>query len=194
MFRNVSFNFATAISKYDTFSSYHIVARTRIAKVTNFLSFCTIGISMYQTRILPYFFIPSTFSPQASSPLERYRQTEGRTTFFTPLYLMYFFFFTERAGPYPQSQLYWAGRTMGWMADWTRRTLAKVPRGPIFFFSSQTGAIVQYTIFTIINTHRHTMGVISQGIYRRLWPGDAHSEATHAFPVSWVTTAAFGLL
>ncbi len=23
-------------------------------------------------------------------------------------------------GPYPHAQLYWAGRTMGWMADWTR--------------------------------------------------------------------------
>jgi hypothetical protein len=33
MFRNVSFNFATAISKFDTFSSYYIV-RTRIAMVT----------------------------------------------------------------------------------------------------------------------------------------------------------------
>ncbi len=33
MFHNVSFNFATAISKFDTFSSYHIV-RTQIAKVT----------------------------------------------------------------------------------------------------------------------------------------------------------------
>jgi hypothetical protein len=29
---------------------------------------------MYQKRILPYFIIPSTFSPQASSPLERYGQ------------------------------------------------------------------------------------------------------------------------
>ena len=48
------------------------------AKVTNFFPFCTIGISMYQKRILPYFIIPSTFSPQASSPLERY----GRTKFF----------------------------------------------------------------------------------------------------------------
>jgi len=27
------------------------------------------------------------------------------------------FFFTERVGPYPQAQLYWAGRTMGWVAD-----------------------------------------------------------------------------
>jgi hypothetical protein len=32
-FRNVSFNFATAISKFDTFSLYHIV-HTQIAKVT----------------------------------------------------------------------------------------------------------------------------------------------------------------
>ena len=105
--------------------SYHIV-RKRIAKVTDFLSFCpfgisifpflTIGISMYQKRILPYFIIPSTFSPQASSPLSHNRQTEGRTTFFTPCYLSSFFS-TERAGPYPQAQLYWAGRTMGWMAD-----------------------------------------------------------------------------
>ena len=49
-----------------------------------FLPFCTIGISMYQKGILPYFIIPSTFSPQASSPLSHHRQTEGRTTFFTP--------------------------------------------------------------------------------------------------------------
>ena len=27
------------------------------------------------------------------------------------------FFSTGRVGPYPQAQLYWAGRTMGWMAD-----------------------------------------------------------------------------
>jgi len=38
MFRNVSFNFAIAISKFDTFSLYHIV-RTQIAKVTNFFPF-----------------------------------------------------------------------------------------------------------------------------------------------------------
>jgi hypothetical protein len=60
--------------------SYHIV-RKRIAKVTDFLSFCpfgisifpflTIGISMYQKSILPHFIIPFTFSPQASSPFER---------------------------------------------------------------------------------------------------------------------------
>jgi len=143
MFRNVSFNFATTISKFDTFSLYHIV-RTRIAKVTNFFPFCTIGISMYQKLILPYFSIPSTFSPQASSPLERCRRTDGGTDFntlsplllsffhwargalpagatSTPFHPYFFLFSTERAGPYLQAQLYWAGRTMGWMADWTRR-------------------------------------------------------------------------
>ena len=84
--------------------SYHIV-RKRIAKVTDFLSFCpfgiyifpflTIGISMYQKRILPYFIIPSTFSPQASSPLERYRQRN----FNTPCYLSSFFFPLSARGP-----------------------------------------------------------------------------------------------
>ncbi len=38
LFHNVSFNFATAILKFDTFSLYHIV-RTRIAKVTDFFPF-----------------------------------------------------------------------------------------------------------------------------------------------------------
>ena len=33
---------------------------------------------MYQKRIFPYFIIPSTFSPQASSPLNHHRQTEGQ--------------------------------------------------------------------------------------------------------------------
>jgi hypothetical protein len=119
MFLNVSFNFATAISKYDTFSSYHIV-RTRIAKVTNFFPFCpfrisifsflTIGISMYQNFFLPYFIIPSTFSPQASSPLSHHRQTEGQTNF-KGCYLIKFFFFSLSArGPmYPQPQL-----LLGW--------------------------------------------------------------------------------
>jgi len=83
--------------------SYHIV-RKRIAKVTDFLSFCpfrisifpflTIGISMYQKRILPYFVIPFTFSPQASSPLERYRRTDGH-----PLLPKFFFFPLSTRGP-----------------------------------------------------------------------------------------------
>jgi hypothetical protein len=77
---------------------------------------CTIGISMYQKHILPYVIIPSTFSPQASSPLSHHRQTEK---ILHPL-LPKLFFSTERAGPYPQAQLYWAGQTMGWMADWTK--------------------------------------------------------------------------
>jgi len=72
---------------------------------------------MYQKRILPYFVVPSTFSPQASSLLEHSGQTEGQTNLNTPFTLTFFLFSTERAGPYPQAQLYWAGRTMGWMAD-----------------------------------------------------------------------------
>ena len=89
------------------------------AKVTNFFPFCTIGISMYQKRILPYFIIPSTFSPQASSPLERSRQTDKSQH---PFHSYFFFLSTERAGPYPQAHFYWAGRTMGWMANITSLT------------------------------------------------------------------------
>ncbi len=88
-FCNVSFNFATAISKFDTFSLYHIV-HTRIAKVTDFLPFCTIGISMYQTSTLPYTLF-LTYLPQAYSSLEDSRQTDGRTRFFTPCSLTSFF-------------------------------------------------------------------------------------------------------
>ena len=86
--------------------SYHIISYVnRIAKVTDFLSFCpfgisifpflTIGISIYQKRILPYVIIPSPFSPQASSPLERSRQTNLNT----PLYLTSFFFPLSARGP-----------------------------------------------------------------------------------------------
>ena len=86
--------------------SYHIISYVnRIAKVTDFLSFCpfgisifpflTIGISIYQKRILPYVIIPSPFSPQASSPLERF----GRTDFNTPCYLSSFFFPLSARGP-----------------------------------------------------------------------------------------------
>jgi hypothetical protein len=51
-FRNVSFNFATAISKFDTFSSYHIV-RTQITKVT--ASFSLFALSeLVCTKKVPY--------------------------------------------------------------------------------------------------------------------------------------------
>ncbi len=109
MFPNVFFNFATAISKFDTFSSNHIV-HTRIAKVTNFLPFCTIGISMYQKRILPYFIIPYLFTPCwfPFGAFQTDRQTDGRTAFFTPCYLSSFFFHWAR-GALP------AGATLlGW--------------------------------------------------------------------------------
>jgi hypothetical protein len=51
---------------------------------------------MNQKRILPYFFIPSTFSPQASSPLERSRQTDR---FQHPLLPKFFFFPLSARGP-----------------------------------------------------------------------------------------------
>jgi hypothetical protein len=87
------------------------------AKVTNFFPFCTIGISMYQKRILPYIIIPYFLTP-SFFPFGAF-QTDRRTDKSQHPPIPYFFFFsTERAGPYPQAQLYWAGRTMGWMADW----------------------------------------------------------------------------
>ncbi len=52
---------------------------------------------MYQKRILPYFIIPGTFSPQASSPLERYGQTNLNLN--TPCSLSYFFFPLSARGP-----------------------------------------------------------------------------------------------
>jgi len=45
-------------------------------------------------------------------------QKDGQIS--TPPITLVLFFPTECAGPYPQAQLYWAGRTMGWMANWTR--------------------------------------------------------------------------
>jgi hypothetical protein len=75
------------------------------AKVTNFLPCCTIRISICQESILPYDTLFPTYLPQAYSPFERYWQTEK---ILHPL-LHKFFFFTERAGPYP------AGTTLlGW--------------------------------------------------------------------------------
>jgi len=63
--------------------------------------------SMYQKRILPYFIIPSTFSPQASSPLERYgRQKDGQHS--SPPFTLLLFFSRAR-GALP------AGATLlGW--------------------------------------------------------------------------------
>jgi hypothetical protein len=72
----------------------------------------------HSNSILPYFIIPSTFSPQASSPLERY----GRTDKFQhpPLPSSFFFPLSARGGPTRRrNSTYWAGRTLGWMADWT---------------------------------------------------------------------------
>ncbi len=83
------------------------------AKVTDFLPFCTFVITdNYHTPLL----FP-TYLPQAYSPLEHCGQKDK---ILHPLFPKLFFFSTERAGPYPQVQLYWAGQTMRWMANWTR--------------------------------------------------------------------------
>jgi hypothetical protein len=83
--------------------SYHIV-RKRIAKVTDFLSFCpfgisifpflTIGISMYQKRILPYIIIPYFLTP-SFFPFGAL-QTDRQRNFNTPCYLSSFFFHWAR--------------------------------------------------------------------------------------------------
>jgi hypothetical protein len=59
---------------------------------------------MYQKSTVPYTLF-LTYLPQAYSLLERSRQTDGQGS--SPL--VSYFFSTERAGPYPQAQLYWAG-------------------------------------------------------------------------------------
>jgi hypothetical protein len=65
---------------------------------------------MYQKRILPYIIIPYFLTP-SFFPFKAF-QTDRQTNLNTPCYLSSFFS-TERAGPYPQAQLYWAGRTSG---------------------------------------------------------------------------------
>ena len=63
--------------------------------------------------------LPPPFPP--FPPQSSVFQIDRRTDKFQhPLLPKFFFFSTERAGPYPQAKLYWTGRTMGWMADWTR--------------------------------------------------------------------------
>ena len=59
-----------------------------------------------------YFLTPSFFPFGVPD-----RRTDGRTDNILHPLLPKFFFFTEHAGPYPHVQLYWAGQTMGWMAD-----------------------------------------------------------------------------
>jgi hypothetical protein len=87
------------------------------AKVTNFLPCCTIRISICQESILPYDTLFPTYLPQAI-PLSSV--TDRQRKFFTPCYISSFFSLSA-LGPTPQAQLYWAGRTMGWMADWMRQ-------------------------------------------------------------------------
>ena len=87
----------------------------------------------YRQSIIPYFIIPSTFSPQASSPLEHYRRTERWTKLFTPCPLSYYcFHWALEALP--------AGATLlGWPNYGVDGQLNKFKRGfalPIIFRGS----------------------------------------------------------
>jgi hypothetical protein len=120
-------------------------------KVTNFFPFCTIGISMYQNSYFTLFFF-SLLSHPKLLPLWSVTDRQ-KDRFQHPLLPKFFFFSTERAGPYPQAQLYWAGRTMGWMADWTRSILLEYPgvRGISLFLQ---GTII--TTYESGNNRRRT--------------------------------------
>jgi hypothetical protein len=67
---------------------------------------------MYQKRILPYTLFPN-YLPQADSRLEHYGQTVCLAVYFITPCSLSSFLPTERVGPYPQAQLYWAGQTVG---------------------------------------------------------------------------------
>jgi hypothetical protein len=126
MFLNVSFNFATAISKFDTFSSYHIV-RAQIAKVAaSFFLFALSELVCTRNFFYPISFFlfalselvctknvfyPILLFPLLSHPklIPFWSVPDGQKDRFLHPLLPKFFFFTERAGPYPQAQLYWAG-------------------------------------------------------------------------------------
>ncbi len=64
--------------------------------------------NVFTLYIIPYLFTPSLFPFEALL-------TDRLPKFFTPCSQSNFFI--ERVGPYPQAQLYWAGQTVGWMAD-----------------------------------------------------------------------------
>jgi hypothetical protein len=98
MFHNVSFNFATAISKFDTFSSFHIV-RTRIAKVTASFSLYALSELVCTKKYFTLFYYSLLIHPKLIpfwSVTDR--QTEGQNS--SPTLLSVFFFYTERAGRY----------------------------------------------------------------------------------------------
>jgi hypothetical protein len=71
-FCSAYFYFGTTILKFHIFSIVPYCTYTNREGDSLFLSFCTIGISMYQKSILP-FTIFSTYLPQAYSPLEHSR-------------------------------------------------------------------------------------------------------------------------
>jgi len=67
-------------------------------KVTNYFPFCTIGISMYQKRILPYIIIPYSLTP-SFFPFGAFQTYEQRDRFQHPFHPYFFFFPLSARGP-----------------------------------------------------------------------------------------------
>ena len=116
------FSISLPLSRNLTHSLLYHIIRKRIAKVTDFLSFCPFGITIFPflTIGVPKTYFTLFYYSLLSHPklLPLWSVTDGRTEKSQhPPLPKFFFFSTERAGPYPQAQLYWADRTMGWMAD-----------------------------------------------------------------------------
>ena len=74
------------------------------AKVTNFFPFCTIGISMYQKRILPYIIIPYFLTP-SFFPFGAFQTDKSQHTFVP--YFFFFFHWARGALPAGATRLGW---------------------------------------------------------------------------------------
>ncbi len=74
---------------------------------------------MYQISTLPYTLF-LTYFPQAYSPLERSWWTVCLPLFTHPLFPKFFFSLSARGPTRSRRNSTGAGRTVGWMADWTR--------------------------------------------------------------------------
>ncbi len=101
-FHNVSFNFATTILKFDTFSSYHIV-HTQIAKVTASFSLFAL-LELVSTKKVPYSIHYSLLIYPKRILLWRIPDglTDRQRKLFTPCSLILFFLPLSTQGPTPR--------------------------------------------------------------------------------------------
>jgi hypothetical protein len=89
---------------------------------------------MYQKRILPYLLFPLLSHPKLL-PLWSVPDRQISTPF-SPLLL---FFFHRARGALPAAQFYWAGRTMGWMANITRSKCVTAVNLSVLFRFDENG-------------------------------------------------------